>query len=194
LKSTWGRRRLKSRTRIWPLLSRARTLSTPVFVDPVVTVVTSRVPTFLVATPRGSVIAVAGGPAGGTKHVGGSATVPLAAARRPSDLAARRPRNSSVPPDGQSKRWAGPGRMGQRRGVGGPRFSQLGNSSAGGPPAASLRAHSSASAMPRTPCRRPIKSNKVGNKDTRERRGLVVPVFSSLSQLPWSCSSLAGLS
>src|SRR5262249_35886325 len=64
-----GVSRVHRRTRIWPLLSRARTVSTPVFLDPGVTVVTSRVPASLVATPRGSVVAVTAGAADGTKHV-----------------------------------------------------------------------------------------------------------------------------
>ena len=59
------------RTRIWPLLSRARTLDTPVFLDPVVTMGTSRVSAPLVATPRGSVLVVAVGSVGGTKHIWG---------------------------------------------------------------------------------------------------------------------------
>jgi hypothetical protein len=123
----------------------------------------------------------------------GSANVPFASARRLPGLAARRPRNSSVPPDGQSKRQAGPGRTGHRCWVGGPRSSQLGNSSAGGPPAGSLHSYSSWSGIPRTPCRRPIKPNEVGNKDTREPRGIVVPVVgyfrSSLGGVrPWRAS------
>src|SRR5207253_8473877 len=44
-----------------------------------------------------------------------SANVPFAWARRLPRLAAQRPRNSSVPPDGRSKRRAGPGRTVQRR-------------------------------------------------------------------------------
>ena len=58
-------------THIWPQQSRARTLSGPDFLDPVVTVLTTRVPAPLVAAPRVSVIAVAVGPAGGTKHIWG---------------------------------------------------------------------------------------------------------------------------
>src|SRR6202011_2256166 len=46
----------------------------------------------------------------------GSANAPFASVRQLSVLADQRPRNSSVPPDGQAKRQAGPEQMGRRRG------------------------------------------------------------------------------
>jgi len=135
----------------------------------------------------------------------GSASAPLASVRRLSSLAAQRPRNSSVPPVGQSKRADRQRALDRASSSGGveitatlcrcqaQRIVQFENGSAGGPPSGISCSCSVCSPILRRPCRRPIKAGEVGNKDARKHRGLLVPVIAYLSQLPPARSSLACL-
>ena len=136
----------------------------------------------------------------------GSASTPFASVRRLSGLAAHRPRNSSVPPVGQSKRADRPRPPGRASSSGGiettatlrrhpaQRIVQFENGSAGGPPSGISCSGSVCSPVLRRPCRRPIKAGEVGNKDARKHRGLFVPVIAYSSKLPPARSSLACLS
>ena len=135
----------------------------------------------------------------------GSTRTPFASVCRLSGLAAQRPRNSSVPPVGQSKRADRPRPLDRVSSSGGiettatlrrhpaQRVVQFENGSAGGPPSGISCSGSVCSPVLRRPCRRPIKAGEVGNKDARKHRGLEVPVIAYLSQLPPARSSLACL-
>ena len=136
--------------------------------------------------------------------LGGSASTPFASVCRLLDPAAQRPRNSSVPPAGQSKRldrhrapsagvvvgWNRDHRNAGRRPA--QRIVQFENSSAGGPSSGSRHSCSVCLNL-RRPCRRPIKAGEVGNNDAGKHHGLNVPVVAYSSQLPWVRSSLACL-